>query len=178
MASDADELIDAAGGPLGRRAPRRRPRRGTRSSTARSYASGEVASNPTNEASLAGPPVTEQAVDPLVVPPGGGAIRRRLAGDEPDDVGEELAERGRIGDFETEVGEFEIDVHAARSFAMNPVRIVPIPSIVETSSSPGARNRGGVRVPPTPAGVPVKMRSPGSNGVTDDRDGSTRRRRR
>ena len=54
----------------------------------------------------------EQAMDPVVVTPRGRTIARALAGDEPDDVGEELAERGRVGHFETEVSEFEIDVHA------------------------------------------------------------------
>ena len=48
------------------------------------------------------------------------------------------------------------------------VVMLPMPSIVETNSSPAVRNCGGVRAPPTPLRVPVKMRSPGSSGVMDE----------
>ena len=51
-----------------------------------------------------------------------------------------------VGDFDAEVGDFEIGVHAVCSLATRWVRMVPMPSMVETSSSPGHRNRGGVRV--------------------------------
>src|SRR5690606_15169372 len=43
-----------------------------------------------------------------------------------------------------------------------------------TSSSPGVSQRRGVRPRPTPAGVPVKMRSPGRSGSSADR-AATRR---
>ena len=40
----------------------------------------------------------------------------------------------------------------------------PIPSIAMRTVSPSARNRGGSNPAPTPAGVPVAMRVPGSSG--------------
>ena len=43
-----------------------------------------------------------------------------------------------------------------------------MPSMRLTSSSPGASQRCGVRPRPTPAGVPVKMTSPGSSGSVAD----------
>lgn len=48
------------------------------------------------------------------------------------------------------------------------VTMLPIPSMVVTSSSPAARNRCGSRAIPTPDGVPVKMMSPGSNATMAD----------
>ncbi len=49
------------------------------------------------------------------------------------------------------------------------VRSVPTPSTQLRRTSPGFKNIGGLRAAPTPEGVPVKMRSPGSSGHTDDR---------
>ena len=49
------------------------------------------------------------------------------------------------------------------------LRRLPTPSIQLTRTSPGRRNCGGVRAAPIPAGVPVKIRSPGSSGQTADR---------
>lgn|GEM_PF-6865869 len=40
---------------------------------------------------------------------------------------------------------------------------VPIPSIKMRTTSPGRRKRGGLRVNPTPDGVPVAITSPGSS---------------
>src|SRR5207244_7015368 len=55
-------------------------------------------------------------------------------------------------------------------------RIAPIPEIRLTTTSPGDRYRGGLRAMPTPAGVPVKITSPGSSGQmpdnTDTRSGT------
>ena len=110
----------------------------------------------------------EEAMDPVVVARRRGAIRRRLARDEPDDVGEELTERGRVGPLRDRGRRVRDRCSCGLLLGGESVRIVPIPSMVETSSSPGARNRGGVRVALTRQGVPVKMRSPGSNGVTDE----------
>lgn len=42
----------------------------------------------------------------------------------------------------------------------------PMPSISHRSRSPGLRKTGGFRKTPTPAGVPVRMRSPASRGAT------------
>ena len=81
-------------------------------------------------------------------------------GTRPTTSPRKVPKRGGVGDLDAEVGELEFVVHRAL-LSTRWVWIVPMPSIVETSSSPGARNRGGVRVPPTPDGVPVKMRSPG-----------------
>ncbi len=39
---------------------------------------------------------------------------------------------------------------------------VPIPSTVMLTESPGLRKTGGLRKTPTPGGVPVEIRSPGS----------------
>ena len=47
------------------------------------------------------------------------------------------------------------------TFATQWLVIVPMPSIVVTIVSPGFRKVP--LVPPTPEGVPVKMRSPGSS---------------
>ncbi|KAG1274987.1 hypothetical protein G6F64_014994 [Rhizopus arrhizus] len=42
---------------------------------------------------------------------------------------------------------------------------VPMPGISTSSVSPTARKRGGLRLDPTPSGVPVAMTSPGDSGV-------------
>ena len=52
--------------------------------------------------------------------------------------------------------------------------ISPMPSARETRVSPGWRNRGGSSRLPTPSGVPVKIRSPGSSSQTDDRWATSR----
>src|SRR5258708_1190677 len=49
------------------------------------------------------------------------------------------------------------------------LRSSPIPSISLTRVAPAFRYRLGSRPMPTPAGVPVKMMSPGSSGRIDDR---------
>jgi hypothetical protein len=38
---------------------------------------------------------------------------------------------------------------------------VPMPSIVQLATSPGFMKIGGLRAEPTPAGLPVEIRSPG-----------------
>ena len=43
-----------------------------------------------------------------------------------------------------------------------------MPSMELTSSSPAASQRGGIRLMPTPAGVPVKITSPGISVATAD----------
>src|SRR5687768_7955979 len=45
------------------------------------------------------------------------------------------------------------------------LRQEPIPSMAVSSTCPGARNTFGFRPAPTPAGVPVAMRSPGRSVV-------------
>ena len=39
-----------------------------------------------------------------------------------------------------------------------------MPSMWVSTTSPALRKRGGLRAPPMPAGVPVKITSPGSSG--------------
>src|SRR5437660_1906270 len=50
------------------------------------------------------------------------------------------------------------------------LRNSPTPSISTSTSSPGLRNTGGLRAAPTPGGVPVKIRSPGSSVITCERN--------
>src|ERR1039458_5112845 len=46
----------------------------------------------------------------------------------------------------------------------------PMPSTCTAASSPGSSHRGGLRAKPTPAGVPVEIRSPGSRVITLERN--------
>ena len=48
------------------------------------------------------------------------------------------------------------------------LRNVPTPSISTSTTSPGLSQTGGLRAMPTPGGVPVKIRSPGSRVKTFD----------
>ena len=48
-------------------------------------------------------------------------------------------------------------------------RSSPTPSISTSTSSPGFKNTGGLPTTPTPGGVPVKIKSPGSSVTTCDR---------
>ena len=45
---------------------------------------------------------------------------------------------------------------------------VPMPSISTSHTSPGFMNQAGLRLQPTPAGVPVAITSPGDKGVKPD----------
>ena len=89
------------------------------------------------------------------------------AEDAAADVGE--AELGVVGDGLLDVG--DTDRHAGQPVQAHDVTpsstkvwcSSPMPSIQLTSVSPGCRKRCGVRPTPTPAGVPVKMMSPGSS---------------
>jgi Na+/H+ antiporter NhaA len=62
----------------------------------------------------------------------------------------------------------------AQPAATNRWRISPIPSIQVTSSSPGLSQRCGSRPIPTPAGVPVKITSPGSSVTVRDSEATSR----
>ena len=46
---------------------------------------------------------------------------------------------------------------------------VPIPSITQSTLSPGFKYLGGLNPAPTPAGVPVKIISPGYSVIPEDR---------
>ena len=62
-------------------------------------------------ASFAGPACTISRLARVVVAPRVGAGRGRLAGHEPDDVGEDGVEDAGVGHLEDEVAEFDLVVH-------------------------------------------------------------------
>ena len=53
--------------------------------------------------------------------------------------------------------------------AITGLRRVPRQSISTSTTSPGLSQTGGLRAMPTPGGVPVKIRSPGSSVMTCER---------
>ena len=59
-----------------------------------------------------------------------------------------------------------------RAASTTGLRSVPTPSIVISTTSPSTSQRGGVRAAPTPAGVPVRITSPGFEraALADPRD--------
>src|SRR5580700_3355764 len=84
-----------------------------------------------------------------------------------------VAHRLRLGGLEDVVGELglgHLGLLWPAQAAVNVMVISPMTSAWVTSQSPGRSTTLGSRAHPIPAGVPVKIRSPASNGTTADSD--------
>ena len=102
---------------------------------------------------------------------GAGGSQRCLRGDAgPDEAPRPAGGRGRAGDRGVSSSRSSIAARQATGFSSTPM---PVTSIRTTS--PGFRYFGGLKPIPTPAGVPVAIRSPGSS-VMPARDRLDQRR--
>ena len=93
---------------------------------------------------------------------------RHVEGQDPDAVGGEALSGGEADPTHPARDECRachgVEPGAARS-PLTGWASVPMPSTVSSTWSPGRRNSGGLRVKPTPPGVPVAITAPGNSVV-------------